>query len=133
MRHYPIIYGPSVLSQIKRWQSSQMAARETINQGTPMTPAQKMMEEKYAHMDESFFFVPPHIRDGIKLWVEKGIRPGSFCYSVVCNDLQGAIGRVDHINREHLSSIVAWFYNYAPSGCWGSVENAQAWKGMEND
>lgn len=97
------------------------------------------MAPKYEKFDNEFTFVPHHMRDGIKLYIEKGIEPGGFLRAVLENDLKNAVGRADDINRNHLVSIVAWFYNYAPAGCFGSVENYNSWvalmsgKGLEND
>lgn len=88
----------------------------------------KLSEDKINAMNESFSYVPPHMRDCFILWIEKGIYPGSFGTAVIENDLKGAVGRADNINRECLHSIVAWFYNYAPAGCWGSVENVKDWE-----
>lgn len=84
-------------------------------------------EEDYKMMEDPHSYVPEHMRSGFKLWIEKGIEPGSFGMAVITNDLKGAFGRADHINKNHIGSIVAWFYNFAPSSCWGSVEKAHNW------
>ena len=85
------------------------------------------MTFKYEKMDDEFSYVPHHTRDSIKLWIDKGIHAGSFVQAVIENDLGSAIGKADSINKEHIPSIVAWFYNYAPSYCWGSKEKADTW------
>lgn len=82
----------------------------------------------YEAMNETFSFVPHHMRDGFKLWIERGISPGSFGRAVLDNDLKGAFGKADHINQAAIGSIVAWFYNYAPSDCWGSREKTEEWE-----
>lgn len=81
----------------------------------------------YEMMEDPYSFVPHHMRDGYKLWIEKGILPGSFGTSVLENDLAGAIGKADHINLRYLASTVSWFYNFAPSDCWGSQEKVALW------
>lgn len=81
----------------------------------------------YELMDDRETFVPPHMRDGFKLWIENGIPPGSFGMAVLSNDLKGAFGKADNINKNHIGSIVAWFYNFAPSDCWGSEEAVNDW------
>lgn len=82
----------------------------------------------YEMMNDPHSFVPHHIRDGFKLWIENGINPGSFVMSVLENNLSEALGRADHINRDKLHSIVCWLYNFAPSDCWGSPEIVKKWE-----
>ena len=72
-------------------------------------------------------FLPPHMVDGMKLYLEHGVEPGSFMMSVLCNDLRGAIGRADHINSRFLANIVSWLTSEAPSACWGSPERVRRW------
>ena len=71
--------------------------------------------------------VPEHMHDGIQLWIDHGIGPGSFLWAVICNDLRGAIGKADHVNKSHIANFVQFFYSHAPSPCWGSEEKATAW------
>lgn len=98
-----------------------------------MTNIENKYGVDYGMMDDSFCYVPPHMRDSFKLWIENGINAGSFGMAVLTNDLKEAIGRADDINKEHLPSIVAWLYNYAPSDCWGSVENVENWRKKARD
>lgn len=71
--------------------------------------------------------LPEHIRDGVQRYFEDGIPPGGFLSAVICNDLFGALGRADDINRRKLFDICCWFYNHAPRGSYGSEENMGAW------
>lgn len=71
--------------------------------------------------------LPEHIRGGMRRYIESGIEPGSFLTAVLCNDLMGALGKADEINRERLWDICAFLYNEAPSACFGSVEAFQSW------
>lgn len=77
--------------------------------------------------DANWNLVPEHIRDGIRLYVERGIPPGSFLQAVICNDLREACGRADDINRSRLFQIVQFFYLDTPSGCWGSSKHYSDW------
>jgi len=79
-------------------------------------------------MEDAYSYVPPHMRDGFKLWIEHGISPGSFGMAVLNNDLKEAVARADHINKIHLTTIVSWLYNFAPIDCWGSYEKTNAWQ-----
>lgn len=91
-----------------------------------------MSNINYNAMSDTFTFVPAHMRHGYKLWIEQGIPPGSFGVAVLSNDLRGACGSADAINKNCIVSTIAWFFNYAPSRCWGSVENFENWKGLEH-
>lgn len=62
----------------------------------------------YDAMNEDFTFVPHHMRGGFERWFEHGIPPGGFGMAVLSNDLKDAYGRADHINKNHIGSIVAW-------------------------
>jgi len=73
--------------------------------------------------------VPQHMRDGLRLYFDHGIEPGSFMTAVLCNDLRESFGRADHINRERLFDIVSFLYCDAPSSCWGSPEKVREWVG----
>jgi hypothetical protein len=71
--------------------------------------------------------VPEHSRGGIIRYIEQGIEPGGFLSAVICNDLKGAVGRADMRNQDALCRIVGWFFNYAPSVCWGSPQKFDEW------
>lgn len=71
--------------------------------------------------------LPRHMRDGMRLYIENRIPPGSFLMAVLSNDLMDAFGRADDVNRHRLFDFYVWLYNYAPSGCYGSRENVTAW------
>ena len=78
-------------------------------------------------MKVDYSLLPEHMRGGAKRWIEDGIQPGGFMMSVIANDLFGAVQLADHINKNRLQDICSFFYNEAPSGCWGSKEIAKAW------
>lgn len=71
--------------------------------------------------------IPAHTKEAIIRYVKYGLHPGGFLEAVICNDLKGAVTRADAWNQEKLVNIVAYFYNFCPSGCWGSRENMEAW------
>jgi len=80
-----------------------------------------------------------HIRDNmmgaIYRYIRHGIPPGSFLTAVIENNLSEAVGRADDENLENLPAFPAYFYNEAPSPCWGSPEKRRAWiaKGGEKE
>lgn len=71
--------------------------------------------------------LPEGIRGAVQRYIENQIPPGSFLEAVLCNDLKSACACADHVNRHALFDIVSWFYNYAPSTCWGSPEKFRLW------
>jgi len=77
--------------------------------------------------DINYDALPEHMRDGAKLYIERGIEPGSFLAAVLANDLVGAASRADHININALKAWAMWLYSDCPSQAWGSREKVAAW------
>lgn len=73
--------------------------------------------------------LPGHMQHGARLYIERGIRPGSFLTAVICNDLFTTMEKADDINRHRLLDWCSFFYNEAPSDCYGSPEKFAAWCG----
>jgi len=73
------------------------------------------------------FYIPERMMEGIKLYIEHRIEPGGFLSAVICNDLQLAVGMADAENIRNLPAYVGYFYNEAPSQCWGSKEKFHKW------
>ena len=86
-------------------------------------------ERNYDTMNYAETYIPEHMRGAFQRWIEYGISPGSYGHYILSNDLKGALGQADTINRKHIFSTVSWLYNYAPIDCWGSVEAVENWKG----
>lgn len=81
------------------------------------------MNEYLNHLD----MLPPHMADAMKLYIENGIPPGSFLSAVLSNDLMGALGRADDVNRSALHRYGTFLYSYAPPACFGSPDLFLAW------
>ena len=73
------------------------------------------------------FYIPERMMGGILRYIEHRIEPGDFLAAVIRNDLKDACGRADDENLQNLPAFVAYFYNEAPSPCWGSPENMAEW------
>jgi hypothetical protein len=71
--------------------------------------------------------LPEHMQGAMQRYMEYGIEPGSFLTAVLCNDLMGAVGRADSINRDRLNDYATWLYNNAPPPSFGSREKFEAW------
>lgn len=70
-------------------------------------------------------YLPEHMRDAMKMYLEHGVEPGGFLYAVLTNNLKEAFARADHINTQHLGNIVSYCMWEIPSDCWGSVEKVR--------
>ena len=73
------------------------------------------------------FYIPARMGGSIMRYIENGILPGDFLSAVIRNDLREACGRADDENMANLPAYVAYFYNEAPSPCWGSDKKMTAW------
>ncbi len=71
--------------------------------------------------------VPRHLQAGIARWVLLGVVPGDFLQAVIRNDLFGALGRADVNSRAGMFEICQFFYNGAPSQCFGRPEAIDFW------
>ena len=81
----------------------------------------------YDKMTDPDTFVPPHMRDGFTLWIERGDAGGSFQTAIFENNLMEAFGLADAITRSCLYTICSWIYSYAPRACHGSKEVCADW------
>lgn len=67
------------------------------------------------------------IQHHIKAYIEEGMPCGGFLSAVIENKLFEAFGRADSENSAALLRIVTWFYNYAPSECYGNSKRYESW------
>lgn len=73
------------------------------------------------------FTIPAYMRDALQRYIEHGEPPGDFLTAVISNNLLEAVSRADDHNQINLPAYVAYLYNEAPPGSWGSPEKMQAW------
>lgn len=87
----------------------------------------------------NYDMLPEHMQDGARLYIENGIRPGSFLAAVLENNLTRAFGSADSTNRPLIGTYVTWLTWEIPAPAWGSPSKVAAWikqgglKGMDND
>jgi hypothetical protein len=72
--------------------------------------------------------LPEWSHESLVLYLELGVSPGDFLSAVLSNDLKGAVQRADDESRSLLCHYVAWLYDVAPAGSWGSPERVAAWR-----
>jgi hypothetical protein len=70
--------------------------------------------------------VPAHLHEGLTEYIVQRRPMGDYLTAVCSNDLKEAVGRADDRGAT-LHTIIGFLYNYAPSFCWGSPANVQAW------
>lgn len=71
--------------------------------------------------------IPERMHGGMIRYITRGIKPGDFLTAVLSNDLREACGRADDENKHLLWDYIAFLYNHAPRGAWGSADNFRQW------
>jgi len=74
--------------------------------------------------------VPDHLMSGIQLWVEHGLKPGTFLQAIFANDLFRAVQLASDESLKALKPLVNFIYQYLPGGCWGP-DALKTWKGTK--
>jgi len=87
------------------------------------------------HIENGFqaYTLPPYMKDGVILWVTRGIDPGSFLMAVLENDFVNAVFKADHNNLAKLKEWAHFVYWHLPAPCHGSIERVKVWKGLSDD
>lgn len=67
------------------------------------------------------------IKQSLDRYVKDGIRPGSFVNAVLSNDLMGAIGYADDMNRLRLPEICIVVTEDVPWRLYGSASAVDTW------
>ena len=86
-----------------------------------------MNEQLRAQLEEGRHLLPSYMWDGIENYFLHHVPVGSFMTAVLSNDLMGAAGKADDMNRRWLHQWCAFLYNHAPVGSFGSPEAVSAW------
>ena len=75
------------------------------------------------------YHIPERMMSAIKRYINHRHPVGDFLTAIICNDLKEAVARADEENMANLPAFVTYFYNEAPSMCWGSVDKMKDWLG----
>lgn len=84
-----------------------------------------------ANYREGLHLVPEHMHEAVERYIEYGIPPGNFLEAVLANDLLGAFGRADSMNKNAMARWAEFVYNYLPINSHGSREIVANWKGLK--
>ena len=76
---------------------------------------------------EYITMLPRHMRAHVLAWIERAVPPGHFLSAVIRNNLALSYAHADPQNKEALQAYSQYFFNYAPSDCWGSDEAFEYW------
>jgi hypothetical protein len=78
-------------------------------------------------MSEDYSLIPDRIMQNLIYYVKGEEAPGGFLYTVLCNDLFGAIGRADSQMTPLIPLLVKYIHCKTPVGCHGSPELVKEW------
>ncbi len=84
-------------------------------------------QRKVDALTPDYDLVPPHLRNGMREYIQRGHVPGDYLQAVIANDLNDALSRADENSMGSLGVLTTWLYNDAPGGCWGSRGIMNAW------
>lgn len=73
------------------------------------------------------FRIPDDMIDGLELYINNRIKPGSFMTAVLANDLMEAVGKADYRNIVNIPAYTYFLHNFAPHECFGSYEKVEKW------
>ncbi len=71
--------------------------------------------------------VPLHLWSGIRAYILEARPVGDFLRAVISNNLKETIAYADEESMRNLQAIVRFFYNEAPTECWGSPQKYKGW------
>lgn len=78
-------------------------------------------------MSVDYSYLPEHMQEGARLYVEHGVRPGDFLTAVICNNFAEAFSRADDVNLDYMQEWARWLWTEAPAMCWGSPQKVKEW------
>ncbi len=84
-------------------------------------------DRQVAALTPDYDLVPPHLREGLREYIQRGHLPGDYLQAVIANDLNEALSRGDETSLIFLRVLTTWLYNDAPGGSWGSRAIMSAW------
>lgn len=68
-----------------------------------------------------------YMEKAFRNYLETGVKPGGFAYSLLCNDLRFAVTRADEQNLESILEWVEWITFKIPQAAWGRKDIVDRW------
>lgn len=78
-------------------------------------------------MEEALLRIPAHMKDGVRNYIDQGIKPGGFLTAVLANDFYHAVLRADSINVNHLKAWALLLDHVLPRPSYGSYQAVSEW------
>jgi len=78
-------------------------------------------------MKADYSLIPERIMSNLLYYVKGEEAPGGFLYSVLCNDLWGAVFKADDEVKRIIPLLVMYIHWEVPAGCHGSAEHVKEW------
>ena len=78
-------------------------------------------------MSVDYSAIPERIMQNLLYYVKGEEAPGGFLYSVLCNDLFGAVGKADKEMKPLIPLLVHYIHWEVPGNCHGSREIVKEW------
>jgi hypothetical protein len=72
-------------------------------------------------------YIPPHMHDGVRRYLDNHIKPGSFLQAVFEGNWEWAGRKADGVNASRLHDYVSFLREYADPESFGSKEKVAAW------
>lgn len=89
-----------------------------------MTKTKKKRQSLYTYKE---FVISQEMMAEIDRYINERKEPSSFLKAVVCNDLRKAVIFAEADELPNIPAFVTYFYNEAPSLCWGSALRLKRW------
>ena len=77
--------------------------------------------------EDKLYALPPHMREGMKNYIDFGIEPGTFLRLMLEHRIYEAASHADELNKNCLFDYINFMYNYIPSRAHGAPEFVQEW------
>lgn len=89
----------------------------------------KIIQNEMIKMEHEFYgmTIPKYMRNPLAEYVINHKSVGGFLKALLSNNLFETYEYADDNNIRNIPAYLNYLYNHAPSGCWGSLENYQAW------
>jgi DNA-binding CsgD family transcriptional regulator len=87
--------------------------------------------KEFTHVN--YNLIPDHMRERLEGYLEYGWELGGFLYSILTNDLRGAVKRADVHNRYHFLDWIDFCLGELPGKSWGSPEAVAYWMKFRED
>ena len=75
----------------------------------------------------NYELLPEHMRESARLYIERGIMPGSFMVAILRNDFTGAALVADPLNLMRLQDYAIWLNIRCPPDAWGDMVAIKKW------